>query len=99
MWSYRMLPAFWAISVMASFALVMSAGSVTFTSVRPSRNIGIASTSCAFASRAVLSLGGLSQKTSYGLSMLPGSMLILSFRQKIPVFHTEYGTENWDCWS
>ena len=59
-----MFPAFCAISVMSFLAFVMRAGSVTFTSVRPSRNIGIARTSCAFARSAVLSFGGLSQNTS-----------------------------------
>jgi hypothetical protein len=77
---------------MSSFAFVITEGSVTFTSVSPSRNIGIARTSCAFASRAVFPFGGLSKKTSYGLAIVDGSMLILSFRQKIPVFHTLYGT-------
>ena len=42
-----------------------------------------------------MSFGGLSKKTSYGLSIEAGSIFSLSFRQKIPVDQIEYGSENW----
>ena len=65
---------------------------MTFTSVSPSRNIAIDKTSCALASRCVLSTGAPFQKMSYGFAMPAMSSLILSLRQKMPVLHTEYGS-------
>jgi hypothetical protein len=81
----------WTTCWISFFAFVTVAASTLFTSVMPSRNIAIARTSWALASRWVLFAGAPFQKMSYGFAMPAMSWVTSSLRQKMPVLHTEYG--------